>query len=89
VLESLACGTPTLTSNVSSLPEVAGDAALLVNPLNAHEIAHGLRRLLEDPVLRDSLRKKGVAQSSRFSWHRTAIETLSVYAKCRRDVRER
>lgn len=80
VLESLACGTPTLTSNVSSLPEVAGDAALLVDPESTNEIAQGLQRLLEDSALRDSLRKKAVAQAGRFSWHRTAVETLDIYA---------
>jgi glycosyltransferase involved in cell wall biosynthesis len=84
VLESLACGTPTLTSNVSSLPEVAGDAALLVNPDSPEDIATGLRRLLADSTLRESLRNKSIARATCFSWRRTAQETFQVYAELSR-----
>lgn len=79
VLESLACGTPTLAGNRSSLPEVAGDAALLVNPENVDDIADNLHRLLTDFALRDSLRSKSIQQAARFSWCRTAEETLQAY----------
>jgi len=79
VLEALACGTPTLAGNRSSLPEVAGDAALLVNPESVDDIATNLNRLLTDIPLRDSLRNKAVQQAERFSWCRTAEETLRAY----------
>ena len=71
VLDALSLGTPTLTSNVSSLPEVAGDAALLVNPENTEDIARGLERLLTDETLRTQLKEKGPKQSEKFSWERT------------------
>ncbi len=79
VLEALACGTPTITSNTSSLREVAGDAALLVNPENIEEITHSLRRLLADPALRQTLRSKSIAQAAQFNWSRMADETCRAY----------
>ena len=79
VLEAMACGTPVLTSDVSSLPEVAGDAALLVPPTDVEAIADGLRRLLEDAALRADLAERGRRQAASFSWERCARETLSVY----------
>lgn len=79
VLEAMACGTPTVTSNCSSLPEVAGDAALLVDPLDVEAIAEAALRLLDDGALRDSLRAKGLARARLFPWSRTAAETLKVY----------
>jgi len=78
-LEAMACGAPVITSNVSSLPEVVGDAALLVNPLEVEEIAEAIARLLSDGGLRQELREKGLAQSQRFSWKNAARETLRVY----------
>jgi glycosyltransferase involved in cell wall biosynthesis len=78
-LEAMACGTPVLTSNVSSLPEVVGDAAVLVNPDNVFEIARGLKELLLDEALRARLIEAGYEQVQRFSWERTARETLAVY----------
>ncbi len=80
VLEALACGTPSLASNVSAIPEVAGDAALLVDPRNADDIARGLESLLADADLRASLRAKGIRQAGRFSWSQTTEETLKIYA---------
>jgi glycosyltransferase involved in cell wall biosynthesis len=79
VLEALACGTPTLTSDTSSLPEVAGDAALLADPDDTADIARELERLLFDEHLRTSLRRKGIQQAENFSWERTVHATLSVY----------
>jgi glycosyltransferase involved in cell wall biosynthesis len=79
VLEALACGVPTLTSNVSSLPEVAGDAALLVDPRNVESISLALERLLSDNVLRDRLRTESIAQAAKFTWAKTAEETLHAY----------
>jgi glycosyltransferase involved in cell wall biosynthesis len=79
VLEALACGVPTLTSNVSSLPEVAGDAALLVDPRNVESISSALERLLSDNVLRDRLRTESITQAAKFTWAKTAEETLHAY----------
>lgn len=81
VLEAMACGTPVLTSNVSSLPEVVGDAAVLVTPDDVGSIAAGLQRLLEDAALRAELSARGVARARSFSWDRCARQTLEVYRR--------
>jgi glycosyltransferase involved in cell wall biosynthesis len=78
-LEAMACGTPVIVSNVSSLPEVVGDAALLIDPENAEELAVALHRVLTDDALHASLREKGLIRARRFSWERAAEETLAVY----------
>jgi len=78
-LEAMASGTPVVTSNLSSLPEVVGDAALLVNPENVFEIARGIREVLTNEDLRNSLIEKGHAQARRFSWDETARQVLEVY----------
>ncbi|MFO1039737.1 MAG: glycosyltransferase family 1 protein [Geminicoccaceae bacterium] len=79
VLEAMACGTPVITSDGSSLPEVAGDAALLVDPTDTEAIAQALDRVLSDPALAATLHERGRRQAARFSWQRTAVETLAVY----------
>ncbi len=79
VLEAMSCGLPVLTSNVSSLPEIAGDAALTVDPEDVHAIADGIWRLLKDNTLASALREKGRARAAEFSWERAAEETLQVY----------
>jgi alpha-1,3-rhamnosyl/mannosyltransferase len=81
VVEAMACGAPVLTSNVSSLPEVAGDAARLVDPQDADAIRDTLRNLLEDPEARSDLRRRGFERAATFSWERTARETLELYRK--------
>jgi len=78
-LEAMACGTPVLTSNVSSLPEVVGDAAVLVNPDNVFEIARGLKEILLDPDLRHRLVEQGGSRARSFNWQQTAAEVLEVY----------
>lgn len=78
-LEAMACGTPTIVSNVSSLPEVVGDAALLVDPENWEEIAIAMHRLLSDPALHAELRQKGLQRARCFSWDLAARRTLEVY----------
>ena len=78
-LEAMACGTPVVTSNVSSLPEVVGDAALLVNPENVFDIARGIRDVLLDETLRAELIRRGREQAARFSWSRTARQVLEIY----------
>jgi len=72
LLEAMGCGCPVLTSNTSSMPEVCGDAALFFNPLQTSEIAGSLTSILTNPTLRNSLREKGLAQSQKFSWKKTA-----------------
>ncbi|NJP05571.1 MAG: glycosyltransferase family 4 protein [Chloroflexaceae bacterium] len=78
VLEAMACGTPVLTSNTSSLPEVAGDAALLVNPHSTPALAAALVRLLNDTALRADLRERGLARAAQYTWERCARQTLSI-----------
>jgi glycosyltransferase involved in cell wall biosynthesis len=78
-LEAMASGTPVVTSNVSSLPEVAGDAAVLVDPYDVDSIADGLRRVLGDPALAATLRQKGLARAREFSWERSVEKTRQVY----------
>jgi len=78
VLEAQCYGVPVLTSNNSSLPEVAGDAALLVDPTDVDEIAHAMLRLSQDEVLRQQLIEAGYANVRRFSWEKAAQETLAV-----------
>ncbi len=72
VLEAMAVGTPVLTSNVTSLPEVAGNAALLVNPYNVDDIADGIHKLNDDQALRDDFISKGIERSKQFTWQRCA-----------------
>jgi glycosyltransferase involved in cell wall biosynthesis len=78
-LEAMACGAPVLTSNNSSLSEICGDAAWLVDPNDESDIVTGLRTLLDQPELRSELGRRGLARSSSFSWKRTAVETMAVY----------
>lgn len=79
VLEAMACGTPVVTSDCSSLPEVAGGAALLVDPSDIHAIAEAALRLLDDEPLRQDLAARGIERAKQFSWMRTARETLEIY----------
>ena len=81
VLEAMARGVPVVTSARSSLPEVAGDAALLVDPLRPDEIAAAIERVLGDGALRAQMRADGLAQAARFSWERTAALTVESYRR--------
>jgi glycosyltransferase involved in cell wall biosynthesis len=78
-LEAMACGTPTIVSNVSSLPEVVGDAAILVDPANWEEIAVAIQRLLSDDQLHAQMREKGLQRARYFSWESAARRTMEVY----------
>jgi glycosyltransferase involved in cell wall biosynthesis len=78
VLEAMACGTPVLSANTSALPEVAGDAALLVDPHDTGAIAAGLVRLVSEPELRAKLRSRGLDHAATFTWERCARATLEV-----------
>ncbi|MEE9161965.1 MAG: glycosyltransferase family 1 protein, partial [Candidatus Neomarinimicrobiota bacterium] len=78
-LEAMACGCPVITSSISAMPEMAGDAALLVNPRSVEEIAAGIQRLVEDEALRRELRDKGLARARDFTWARSAEQHLAVF----------
>lgn len=80
-LEAMACGTPVISSNTSSLPEVVGDAALLVDPHNIDQLADALIRLSEDEPLREELRQKGYKRAQQFTWEESARKMLAVYTK--------
>ncbi|MCJ7668150.1 MAG: glycosyltransferase family 4 protein, partial [Anaerolineae bacterium] len=79
LLEAMACGVPAISSSTSSLPEIAGQAAVMVDPLDLSQLARALERVLGDSNLRASMREEGLKQAARFSWERTAKETLAVY----------
>ncbi len=79
VLEAMTLGAPVVTSNVSSLPEVAGDAALYASPHAPEEISEQIWQIIDNPTLRQDLIKRGHAQAAQFSWRRTAEETLNAY----------
>jgi glycosyltransferase involved in cell wall biosynthesis len=79
ILEAMSAGLPVLTSNCSSMPEVAGDAAVLVDPGDAESIAAGLSRVIEDEELRSDLKKQGLARAGEFTWTRAAKAVLRVY----------
>lgn len=79
VLEAMACGTPIITSNLSSFPEVAGDAAILIDPMNIEEITYAIEKLWRDRDLREELQKKGLERAKLFSWEKAAKETLKLY----------
>jgi glycosyltransferase involved in cell wall biosynthesis len=78
-LEAMACGTPVVTSNVSSLPEVVGDAAILVDPYDPDSIADGMRQALADVELRARLIERGLAKVREYSWERSVARTREVY----------
>ncbi|MCX6787564.1 MAG: glycosyltransferase family 1 protein [Candidatus Kaiserbacteria bacterium] len=81
VVEAMSLGTPVITSNVSSLPEAAGDAAILVNPHNVDEICQAMEMVFTDTILRETLIKKGYEQAKKFSWTKTANEYLILLEK--------
>ena len=80
IVEAMACGTPVITSNVTSIPEVAGNAALLVDPTSVEQIAAAMQHIVSDTSLRDRLRTKGLARVARFSWASTAAKVHEVLA---------
>ncbi|MEM8638685.1 MAG: glycosyltransferase family 1 protein [Cyanobacteria bacterium P01_G01_bin.54] len=81
VLEAMACGTPVITSNLSSLPEVAGEAAILIDPYQVGEMAEAMQAVATDGQLWRSLRAAGLKQAQQFSWHKTAQATARVLAQ--------
>ena len=81
VLEAMACGCPVMCSNTTSLPEVAGDAALTVDPYDHEGLADAVYSSLHDSELRNELIRRGINQAARFSWRRHALETVGVFRK--------
>ena len=80
-LEAMACGTPVVTSNISALPEVIGNAGVLVDPYDVEALAEGIYTVIDHPALREAMREKGWAQAQRFTWERCAKETMAVYRR--------
>ena len=80
-LEAMACGTPVVTSNVSSLPEVAGDSVLMVNPYRIDEIANTMKAFLNDSNFKNMMTEKGRERARQFSWQKCAEETLDFILK--------
>ncbi len=79
ILEAMSCGTPVITSNTSSMPEIGGDAALYFDPSDAEQLENTLMELINNTDLRTELRLKGLANAKNFSWEKTAKETLMIY----------
>jgi glycosyltransferase involved in cell wall biosynthesis len=79
----MASGTPVITSNVSSLPEVVGDAALMIDPYDPAAIADAMQRVLETPALREELQRKGLARAREFSWERSIGRVREIYDEVR------
>lgn len=79
ILDAFCCGLPVITSNISSMPEVGGEAALYVNPQSATDIKKKLEQVLEDEALREQMVKKGFEQVKKFSWQKAAMETAKAY----------
>lgn len=80
-LEAMACGTPCVTSDAASLPEIVGDAGLTVKPTDAEGLASALHRILTDDTLRATLKEKSIAQAATFTWENCARQTLAVYER--------
>jgi glycosyltransferase involved in cell wall biosynthesis len=83
LLEAMACGTPVLTSNCSSMPEVSGSAAYLVDPNSVASIAEGLNYLLNSAAQREWYVEQGLARARQFSWEQTAQQTAVIYEQIR------
>ena len=79
VVEAMACGTPVITSRISCLPEIAGDAALCVDPYSADDIANGIERVLGDPAMAARMRSMGLLRARQFTWENTARRTVDAY----------
>ncbi len=79
VLEAMACGTPVVTSNTSSLPEVVGEAGIMVEPRDVRALAQAMEQALTDELLWAEMRAKGLERAKRFTWEGAARETVEVY----------
>jgi glycosyltransferase involved in cell wall biosynthesis len=86
ILEAMSYGLPVITSNVTAMPEIAGDAALLVDPQSVEAIREAIERVVEDDGLVQQLRQKGLARARQFSWDGCAQRTWDLYRELLRDV---
>ncbi len=86
IIEAMACGVPVITSNTSSMPEVAGDAAHIVNPTNTDEICHGMIKITSDATYRNELIEKGLIQQTKFSWRKMALQVLEQYKQLYKEI---
>jgi glycosyltransferase involved in cell wall biosynthesis len=80
VLEALACGTPVISSNLSSLPEVVGEAGILIDPHSIQDLAQAIDTLLTDQTIFRDLKKQTIIQADQFSWKETAQQTLNAFS---------
>jgi glycosyltransferase involved in cell wall biosynthesis len=78
-LEAMACGTPVITSNTSSLPEVVGDAGIMVDPVDIDALTESIYQVLNNPNLQEDMQKNGLERSKIFTWEKTAKETWKIY----------
>ncbi len=81
LLEAMACGCPVICSNAASLPEVAGDAAMFIDPYDDEDLAHAIHEMVLDRRMRNDLKRKGLKRAGQFSWERAAKQTLAVFKK--------
>jgi glycosyltransferase involved in cell wall biosynthesis len=79
IVEAMKCGCPVITSNATSMPEIAGDAALFVDPYEVSSIRNALERVIREPALRDDLRGRSLDRAMEFSWDKCARETHAAY----------
>ena len=82
----MACGTPVITSNTSSMPEVAGDAAYLIDPNKTEEISQGILRIMSDKTFKNELIQKGLKRSKQFTWNNTALKVLKQYKDLYKEI---
>lgn len=78
-LEAMQCGTPVIASNTSSLPEVVGEAGILIDPTNKDELHHAMWELMNDKQLRKELSQRAIARASQFTWEKSVDKTIEVY----------
>ena len=81
VLEAMACGTPVITSNISSLPEVAGDAAILINPYDIKQLSEAMHLIATDAQLQNRLSQLGIERAKKFSWEKTGKATVEILSR--------
>ena len=81
ILEAMQCGTPVISSNSTSLPEVVGDAGILVDPKDQDQLCQAMLDILNDDTLRETLKQKGLERAKQFSWEKCANETVEIYKK--------
>ncbi len=86
IIEAMACGTPVITSNTSSMPEVAGDAAYLINPNKTEEICQAILKIMSDNIFKKELIKRGLKRSKQFTWNNTALKVLKQYKELYKEI---